>query len=677
MTDDYKVDLLNYVVGNLQPTPSTNDEIFAEQTSIDRSKWTEYLPYDYNNFRFEGMVAGNELTSNLSVLYGGYLDENNNSHGIIILVNENFEPVKTIYNYNSGTELRYIQYMKQAEDGTFYFIDDEAFSYSQRQQVLTSQKRFVMTNNFTLINQITNDYDVVLRKSYIFGNNYRNFYCKNMYKDPNSSHYIFFGSGADSTSSIYDYRLLKIFGLKINVGEANEWTNYASMSSRLFGSAIATFNSNSDIYFRCLTSSTLTSSRTIECISKTYTGSVVTNPIHTFSFQPYIDDNEYKKQSVFLSIDKVYYVQNNQRWGKSGEPNEKYIGLYYYNFDTNVHKTIYEKSLGSYDYCDFGAIFIDKCNTDVYVQFITNVDLINHKGDYYFQRLVNDKWNPILLGNYGYVRNQRTMFIKSNFNLLQIYLFATNPRWGTWFQYLIKENYNTLNYNGEPYNNYNSLIPKQGVIYSNDKLIFARNIYNKTINNNTTVSTVQIPNNYLNNIDLSPKKLLTETNTVAIEDNNTIQKNIYETLFLNYINTINVIDEDTGTQYSNIADYINSNINVGTQENYSDSFIGKVRINYVDGTSQIQPIEWYRLNDENHMTTFSLYTDKVITSIDFISNDETTIYITKNIDTEQGKYYLMSQKIRIGQKVSIDNLQYNNQNIYYNGNQVYTFVKEE
>ena len=114
MTDDYKINLLNYVIGNIEPTSQTDEEIFKEQTSIDRSKWVDFVPEHWNNFRFEGMVAGNELTSNLSVLYGGYLDTDNISHGIIILVNENFEPVKTIYNYNSGTELRYIQYMKQA-----------------------------------------------------------------------------------------------------------------------------------------------------------------------------------------------------------------------------------------------------------------------------------------------------------------------------------------------------------------------------------------------------------------------------------------------------------------------------------------------------------------------------------------------------------------------------------
>lgn len=677
MTNDYKEQLLNYVTNMINKTPSNDDEIFAEEQNISRSKWSSFLPENWNDFRFEGMVAANELTSNLSVLYGGYVDIDDNTHGIIILVDENFEPVKKIDNYSSGSELRYIQYMKQAEDGTFYYIDDEAFSYVHSQIELTSQKRFVMTNNFTIPNQINGEYEIILRKSYIFGNDYRNFYCKNMFKDPNSSHYIFFGNGVDSTSPNYSYRLLKIIGLKVNVGEENEWTKYADMSNRLFGSAMAIFNNNSDVHFRCLSSSTLSTSRTINCISKTYTGNVQTNSIHTFLYHPYIDDDSYKKQSCFLDIDKVYYVQNNQHWGSTGIPNAKYIGLYSYNFTTNTYKTIYEKSLGSYDYCNIEAIYIDRCNTDIYVEYNTNINNDNNTSDYYIQRLVNDKWEPKFIGNYYFRYFQRTLFIKTNFDLLQIHLFATNPRIATWFQYLIKENYNVLNYNGIPYIDYNSLISKQGTIYSNNKLVFARNLYNKTILNNMTVSTVQIPNNYLNNIDLSPKELLGETNLNLVKDENIITKNIYETVFLNYINTINVIDEDTNTSFINVASYVNTNINTGTETNYNNTKCSKFRINYEDETTSISTLEWLPINKYNKTTQITFYVDKNIKSIDLISEDETTVYLNIPVEVEIGNTYTIKQKVRTGNKPTPVQLQYNNENINYNNEPVMVYTEEE
>ena len=377
MSEDYKKNVLNYITNMINKTSPTTDEIFKEKKSIDRTNWENFIPNSWNNFRYEGMVSPDETTTGLGVLYGGYIDKENNVCGVITLFNSDFIPVKTIYEYSSGTKLRYIQYMKQAEDGTFYFIDDTAFSYSQRQDVVSSQKRFVMVNNFTVMNQLNNDYEVFLRTSYIFKGNYVNFYCKNMFKNPNSSHYIFFGSGVDSSSSSYAYRYLKIMGLKINVGEANEWTLYANLQNHLFGSAYALFDNDDNVSFRCLNSSVLASSRTIDCTSKTYTGNVATNSITTFPFKPYIDDSSFKKQSVFLSMDEVYFVQNNQHWGNSGNLENKYIGLYKYDFSSSVLTTIYERNLGEYDYSDIEAIYIDKCDTDIYVQYNTNI--VNHE----------------------------------------------------------------------------------------------------------------------------------------------------------------------------------------------------------------------------------------------------------------------------------------------------------
>ena len=216
MTNENKKNILDYITNKIVPTTKNDSEIFLEQGGTSGSDWTNYLPSGWSSLRFEGIVAGNEMTSNMSIIYGGYI-KNNETHGLIILVDTNFKPFKTIYEYDSGTELRYIQYMKQAEDGTFYFIDDTAFTYSSWSEIKTSQKRFVMTNNFTIPNKITNDYQVRLRTSYILGDSYKNFYCKNMYKDPNSANYVFFGTAIDNDN--YP-RILRIFGLEVNVGEA-------------------------------------------------------------------------------------------------------------------------------------------------------------------------------------------------------------------------------------------------------------------------------------------------------------------------------------------------------------------------------------------------------------------------------------------------------------------------
>lgn len=647
MTDEYKIQLLNYLLGNIETTTGDDSERFAEEESISRDEWTPFLPNGWNNFRFEGMVASNELTSSLSVLYGGYIDRSYVVHGIIILVDENFKPVKTIYKRDAGVDLRYIQYMKQAEDGTFYYIDSNNFSYgtetAEKTASASQETRFIMTNNFTVKNQ-DNDYVLSYRQVLYFGDNIKNFYCKNMYKDPSSSHYIFFGMGG-TYSSTWSYRLLRIVGLKVNVGSPNEWTIYTEQDNRLFGSAIALFE-NGDVRFRCLTSSTLNNSRTIDMVSRMYGGSVAITSIATFSYHPYIDDIYYKKQSVFLDIDTVYFVQNNQQWGNSGVSVAKHIGLYKYDISTSTLTEIYHKSLGNYDYCNIEAIYIDKCNNEIYVQYNNDIDeSINYMADYYFQRLVNDTWNPIVVGTFKFIRDQRTIFIKSNFNLLQVYLYGANPRSATWTQFLIKEDYNSSNYNGTPYIDYNSLISQKGEIFSEDKLVFARNLYNRTINENTTVSTIQIPNNYLNGIQIDLKKLISQTNLDINNDTNTTSKNVYEMMFVNYINTLNLIDEDTNILYPEGASYINANINTGTSTNYNNSFIAKVRINY--STPTTEDILWQKIDDKHYQCNFTLNTSEIPSSIEFISNDETITYLTKVLQLEQNKTYVINQKIRI------------------------------
>lgn len=652
MTNENKEKILDYLVGDYQTTSPSNEEIFLEQEAIDKEEWLPYLPTHWNNFRFQGMIAPNEQTTSLGVMYGGYID-NNNAYGIIVLVDQNFKPVKTIYEYDSGTKLRFIQYMKQAEDGTFYFIDDTVFSPSQRQQVVTSQKRFVMVNNFTL--EINGDFSLRLRTSYILSGNYVNFYCKNMYKDPNSSHYIFFGAGADTSSPNYPYRQLKIWSLKINVGSSNEWTMYANDNDKIFGSAIATFEEE-NVRYRCLATNNLINRNEIMLYSKTYTGSATSSAIITFDdYKPYIDDENYKKQSVFLDYDNVYFVQNNQNWGNTGVIRPKYIGLYRYNIATSNLKTIYNKYLGDYDYCNIEAIYIDRCNTDIYVQYNTNVnrnDPVETRADYYFQRLVNDLWNPIKIAEQEYYRyNYRTLYIKANYNLLQVYLYATNPRIATAFYYYrILEDYNVLNYNSNEYNDYNSMIGTKGEIYSNGNLVFARNLYNRTQWNNTTTSTIQIPNSYLNGITLQPKNLLSYSNNTINSDTTELTKNVYESVLLNFINTIDVVDEETQTNYPNDASYINTNINVGNETNYNNTKITKARINYESG-SKIIPIKWNDISTDTTIakqTTFSIYVSSALTSIDFISEDETFIYITKEYEGLQvGNYYTITQKIRI------------------------------
>ena len=646
MTDDFKQTLFDYLIGKLPNEQGTTEEIFKEINEIPRDDWenSNTLPSSWNKFEYEGLVQVQD--SDLLVLYGGYKTTDDEVRGIITILDNNFNPLKTFFQFDSGTYLRYIQCIYQDSDGTFVAIDCPDYPADENWSFTTSQKRFIMLNNFT--QQINNNYVLTLQKSYIMPQ--KNLYCKNIFKNPTSSQYVLTGSYLkDEDNPNFDG--VRVIEAKINVGSENEWNSIATTTNNyLYGNAYVEFEDDK-FYCNIIMASTLPTSRNISCWTKNFNESGFTlSTIKTFDFHPYIDSYNYQNQSVFLNKNEVFFVQNNQRWGVPGKPNAKYIGLYKYDILNSELTTIYEKYLGDYDYCYLEYIYITSNNNELYIQFNDNYNTDNNTSDYYFQRLENYQWNPIKIGEQQeFQYNYRAIYVGNEFNLLNIILYATNPRLAIWQVYNIKENYNSSNYNGEPYINTNALIPNSAEIYSNESLVFARNLYNKTINNNTTVSTVEIPNTYLNGIDLTSKNLLSETNLTMIADTNVTQKNIYETMFLNFINVLQVADRNNATQVLNqeASTYLNNAIN--TDDSYDNAKLyNKVIINYQDGSSKESSYSLENTTETSTIIAFGLYIDKLINNVEIVSNDKTITYQTIDLSSlELNKYYSIKQKLEV------------------------------
>ena len=646
MKDDFKQTLFDYLIGKLPKEQGTTEEIFKSIDEIPRSEWAEFIPSSWNNFRYEGLIE--VADSELLVLYGGYKATDNEVRGIITILNNSFIPIKTFYQYDSGTYLRYIQCMIQEEDGTFSLIDYPDIPTDENWAFTTSQKRFIMLNNFT--QKINNDYMLTLQRSYIMPSDYFNFYCKKMYKDVNSSHYVMVGTYLKDQNSP-DYDGIRIIELKVNVSSENEWNKYDDDGSGWFlGDAYVEFD-NDNFFCEVLLTRNLFSNRNISLWTKEFAQSAFSlKTIGTVDYYAVIDSIQYNNQSVFLSKNEVYFVLNNQWWGTSERLESKYIGLYYYNNTTSEFKTMYEHYLGDYDFCDLEAIYIAENNNNLYIEFNNNIDNTNNLADYYFQRLENQEWNPIKVGEQQYFRSQRrALYVNNNYNLLNWFSYMSNPQAQYWKIYNIKENYNSSNYNGEAYINTNALIPNSTEIYSNENLVFARNLYNKTINNNTTVSTVEIPNTYLNGIDLTSKNLLSETNLTMIADTNVTQKNIYETMFLNFINILQVADRNNATQVLNqeASTYLNSAIN--TDDSYDNAKLyNKVIINYQDGSNKEVSYDKENTTKTSTVIAFGLYIDKLINNAEIVSNDKTITYQTIDLSSlELNKYYAIRQKMEV------------------------------
>ena len=99
MTDDFKKTLFKYLTGNLENENETTDEIFKEVNQISRDNWVDFIPETWDNFKYEGLIQ--VLNSELVILYGGYIETGTQKvKGIITILDNNFNPIKTFYNFN-------------------------------------------------------------------------------------------------------------------------------------------------------------------------------------------------------------------------------------------------------------------------------------------------------------------------------------------------------------------------------------------------------------------------------------------------------------------------------------------------------------------------------------------------------------------------------------------------
>ena len=131
MTQDYKKTLLDYIT-NLTPGVETTGEILQDINEVARSEWVDYIPTRWSNFQFQGILKSK--TSDVVIFYGGYVEQDgtyaDNSKGIIIITDNMLKPIQTIFQYDSGTDLRPITCMLQEEDGQFVAVDSKSFYYN-------------------------------------------------------------------------------------------------------------------------------------------------------------------------------------------------------------------------------------------------------------------------------------------------------------------------------------------------------------------------------------------------------------------------------------------------------------------------------------------------------------------------------------------------------------------
>jgi hypothetical protein len=245
------------------------------------------------------------------------------------------------------------------------------------------------------------------------------------------------------------------------------------------------------------------------------------------------------------------------------------------------------------------------------------------------------------------------IYASNNYNLYKIYAFNNyDSASGTHDEITLV--YNANNYNGLPYKNINGLVPNSSILYNEDgEIIFARNLYNKIVSGQNTTSTVQIPNTLLNDATIAQKSLIGQTNLELTNDNVSLTKNIYETVDLNFSNTLIMRnDNDENNKILNPTGSARLNNSVSQTTDYDDAKATKLKINYADDTNQIiklNPIAQITiLTDTKARYSFSIYVQKEIDNIQIISFDENTVYQTiNNLNLTVGKTYNITQDVEV------------------------------
>lgn len=652
MTDDYKEQLLNYITGNLSIEGGNDIPIFEEIKSYENNFDNFMLQSDLATYEY--FFSGFLRVPNISncILYGTYNDTPHRhiTKSFFVILDVNLNPIKLIYKYNTGTLFRLFQKLEVDENGNIYGID-YTYNYDGEGIIIDEEKRFVLLNNILTSNLIYGDYTAVLRKSYIMS--YTNFTPKQIYKDNDSATYVMVGFLLSNQTT-----KPTVVSCKINVGEANEWNIYTynrecetTMDSYiLWGDESYNLKIVSMYY-------TNTQAKYLELLfdGTNFTENLVYN-LPSYDGTPYT----FISSIAFKNMNEVYYQLNAKKI------------ILKTNYSTNSYNVIYEEE-APVGIAMYSNVILKTVNNNVFINFLIREIDEEYNTKYFLQFgiIVDDEIYLTEKLNINYTTDVNLFMINNNYNLYELLYQVEN------YLYSVSLDYSPLNYNGASYINYNSLTSSKGKLYSDDRLIFSRNLYNKTLLNNSTISTIQIPNGLLNNIDISKNELLSETNLTLIQNDQTFTKNIYETVFLNYINQISVIDEDTNTPYINSAIKVNNSINIGTQTSYENSACTKYRINYTDTTTQINNLEWLPINKYNKTTQITFYADKNITSIDLISEDETTVYLNIPVEVEIGNTYTIRQKVRTGNKPTPVQLQYNNENINYNNEPVMVYTEEE
>lgn len=661
MTNDYKTTLLEYLTGNLQEEAGVNIPQFSNVATEDSSLYNDLMATFTNGFVEKGTIKCKDSSGEYNgktIIYGYYYINSSQTYstskGFIALLDEKLSLIELITQFSSGTDFSKFQYLTIDEEGRLFGIDIPSGS---------SSARFLMLNNVSIKANSAQHYVAVLRTSYNLQGNAGTYpiMITKVIKQYNGANYYMQMSNGLGTN------------LKINVGIANEWTdfsyqNVADYQYTDFMNVEAYWDNEENISIVLLEHTLMLNGIHIIAKGTNDENNVIqmvqlydiTNDlfggadgISVYMDYPGSQRTRYMRSisAYILNPTHLFFVVPVAKFDLDTEENDIIIKVIENNNGTTTTKYeyTYEEQVG-----DHSSVLseISMINNQIFANFYVceNTTSSNPFYTVYTGIILNQDTTRIIdlaMVRYGYETSFNIIDITNIFNL-----YILNAITYSYEQDKFKYSksiliFNANNYNGEAYCNTNTLIPNQIWLYDeNDNIMFARNLYNKTIYNNITEATIEVPNTMLNDLTISTQKLIGETNYILCENTDDIEKNIYETLYINFFITLLMQNRNTLDYITNLPGSNRINDSVSETKDYDNAKIGKVRINYTNGTSKTKDIISSTITNNIADIQFQLTILSDILNIEILSNDGLTTYqtITDFTDYDIGKTYTISQK---------------------------------
>ena len=194
-----------------------------------------------------------------------------------------------------------------------------------------------------------------------------------------------------------------------------------------------------------------------------------------------------------------------------------------------------------------------------------------------FKQLIGDTLHgKEVLSNIDYTRTGLAFtFISNEYNLYRYSYQIDNNL------YSINSVFRPTGYNGDPYFDKNSLTPISSELYDiTSSVVFARDLYNKSLVGDTINSIVHVPASMLNTNPIIREELISDTNDTLDIGTEEITKNEYEELYINFIDAFKIWDKNDKSTYQQSASYQLAKQISSRMEMYVANF----RVNNKDGS---------------------------------------------------------------------------------------------